>query len=108
MPAQPQNEKKTSTTESSKSPQEERDFLDDFAHELKTPLTSIIASWSLLSEEVDSDKNSPQSRLVQNIGRSAKQMKIKIDELLDLAKMRIKNLDLKKAFRCKIVASGHY
>ena len=89
MPTQPENEKK--------SPKEERDFLDDFAHELKTPLTSIIASWSLLSEETDSSQNSPQSRLVQNIGRSAKQMKIKIDELLDLAIMRIKNLDLKKS-----------
>ncbi|MBT3362478.1 MAG: HAMP domain-containing histidine kinase [Chloroflexi bacterium] len=77
-------------------PEEEKEFLDDFAHELKTPLTSIMASWGLLSEELKLDKTDPLTRLIQNIGRSAKYMEIRMDELMDLARMRIKDLQIEK------------
>jgi signal transduction histidine kinase len=75
---------------------QERTFLDDFAHEIKTPLTSLIASWSLLAEELHQESGSPIARLVRNIGRSAIAMRIRIDELLDTARMRSGELTLNK------------
>ncbi|MFC1951130.1 sensor histidine kinase [Chloroflexota bacterium] len=75
---------------------QEKTFLDDFAHEIKTPLTSIIASWSLLAEELSQQSDGPVPRLVRNIGRSAIVMRIRIDELLDTAMMRSAELTLNK------------
>ncbi len=83
-------------TDKKQSARQERTFLDDFAHEIKTPLTSLIASWSLLAEELPQEGDSPITRLVRNIGRSAIAMRIRIDELLDTARMRSGELTLNK------------
>jgi len=63
-------------------------FTSAIAHELKTPLTSIIAGAELLSEELQGEVPEPQQKLVQNIVRSAHSLETNLDELLDITKMR--------------------
>ena len=63
-------------------------FTSAIAHELKTPLTSIIAGAELLSEELQGEVPEPQQRLMDNIVRSAHSLETNLDELLDITKMR--------------------
>ena len=63
-------------------------FTSAIAHELKTPLTSIIAGAELLSEELQGEVPEPHQKLVQNIVRSARSLETNLDELLDITKMR--------------------
>jgi PAS domain S-box-containing protein len=59
------------------------EFTRALVHELKTPLTSVIASSDLLASEL------PEGlplRLVKNIARGAHDLHKRIDELLDLAR----------------------
>ncbi|MBU2608519.1 MAG: GAF domain-containing protein [Chloroflexi bacterium] len=63
-------------------------FTSVIAHELKTPLTSIIAGAELLSEELQGEVPEPHQKLVQNIVRSAHTLETNLDELLDITKMR--------------------
>jgi|GEM_PF-576200 len=52
-------------------------------HELKTPLTSVIASSELMALELP---EGPLSRMAKNIHRSAGNLNNRIDELLDVAR----------------------
>jgi len=63
-------------------------FTSAIAHELKTPLTSIIVGAELLSEELQGGVPEPQQRLAENIVRSAHSLETNLDELLDITKMR--------------------
>ncbi|MCW4025846.1 MAG: PAS domain-containing sensor histidine kinase [Candidatus Bathyarchaeota archaeon] len=69
-------------------------FTRALVHELKTPLTAIIAS----SESLVKIANSNQTRPVQNIHNSALILNKRIDELLDVAKGEIGILKLNPAF----------
>lgn len=60
------------------------EFLHTVAHEMKTPLTSLLASSELLEERV-SKKDITGSRLVTNIKRSARSMNRRVTELVDSA-----------------------
>lgn len=60
-------------------------------HELKTPITPVLAAAELLLEEI-TDKR--QLRLVQTIDRSAANLNQRIDELLDLARGELNMLEL--------------
>jgi len=72
------------------------EFITVLAHELTTPLASIIAAGGLLAEELENkDPNSPETRLIQNILRSAHHMEGRLAELLDLGKLRAKSFQLK-------------
>lgn len=78
------------------------EFIAAISHELKTPLTSIIASGDLLSEEIRGEKQEPQRRLIQNIVNSAHSLQAKLDELMDAGKkgarlpqLQLKPLDIK-------------
>jgi len=71
------------------------EFLHSVAHELKTPLTAIISSSELMSTEDLSATPDMRERLVDNINRSAWLMDRRVGELLDLARMRIGNIQLK-------------
>jgi len=62
-------------------------FINALAHELKTPLTSIVASGGLLLEELEEDSQSPRVRLVENIIRSTDKLEARLSELLDMAKI---------------------
>jgi signal transduction histidine kinase len=70
------------------------EFTATIAHELKTPLTSIIASAGLLSEEIQGGPQEPQQRLIQNILHSAQILEARISELLDVTKAEVSSLQL--------------
>ena len=67
--------------------QQNVEFTRALVHELKTPLTAIISSSELLSEELGSA--SPSGRLAVNIINSACSLNKRIGELLDVAKGEI-------------------
>jgi len=71
---------------------ERLEFIGVIGHELKTPLTSLIASASLLSEELSGGPDSPEAMLVKNIENAAQSMDDRLSELLNLAKMGISEL----------------
>jgi PAS domain S-box-containing protein len=68
------------------------EFTRALAHELKTPLTSVLASSDLLASEV---KSEPLLSLAKNIRQGANNLDSRIDELLDLAKGEVGILQLK-------------
>ncbi|MFC2070637.1 PAS domain S-box protein [Chloroflexota bacterium] len=67
------------------------DFTRALVHELKTPLTPILAAGELLFDEV---QEAPLLKLIESIRRSASTMSTRIDTLLDLAKGEMNMLEL--------------
>ncbi len=67
------------------------EFTRALAHELKTPLTPILASVDSLLSQLHQE---PQISLASNISRGAETLRRRIDELLDLAKGEIGMLQL--------------
>jgi PAS domain S-box-containing protein len=63
--------------------QKRTEFTRALVHELKTPITPVLAAVELLREEVDDELS---LRLVQSIDRSASNLNRRIDELLDMAR----------------------
>ncbi len=68
------------------------EFTRALAHELKTPLTPVIASSELLVAEL---KQEPLLSLAKNVNRGASNLNNRIDELLDLARGEIGMLQIK-------------
>ena len=63
-------------------------FINTLGHELKTPLTSIVASGGLLLEELKKgEAQSPRLRLLENIISATAKLQSRLNELLDMAKM---------------------
>ena len=67
------------------------EFTRALVHELKTPITPVLASSELLLEEL---KGGPLLDLAQNISQGAYNLNQRIDELLDLARGEIGMLRL--------------
>jgi len=61
-------------------------FIDTLSHELKTPLTSIIAAAGLLEEELLDAKDESHRRLIQTIIRNSNSLESRLAELLDIVK----------------------
>jgi signal transduction histidine kinase len=61
-------------------------FLDTLSHELKTPLTSIIAAAGLLAEELGEAGNESHLRLTQNILHNASTLETRLAELIEIIK----------------------
>jgi len=70
------------------------EFTRGLVHELKTPLTAIMASSDLMSEELP---DGPMLKLARSIHRGATQLNLRIDELLDLARGEMGMLELRLA-----------
>jgi two-component system response regulator VicR len=68
------------------------EFTRAIAHELKTPLTSLLASSDLLASEIDSE---PLQTLAKNIRQGALNLDSRINELLDLVRGEVGMLELK-------------
>lgn len=62
------------------------EFTRALVHELKTPLTPVLASSELLASELEEE---PWLSVAKNIRRGALNLSKRIDELLDLAKVEI-------------------
>lgn len=67
------------------------DFTRTLAHELKTPLTPVLASVDSLLSELDEER---LISLARNISQGANSLNSRIDELLDLARGEIGILEL--------------
>jgi two-component system response regulator VicR len=68
------------------------EFTRAIAHELKTPLTSLLASSDLLASEIDTE---PLQTLARNIRQGALNLDSRINELLDLVRGEVGMLELK-------------
>jgi signal transduction histidine kinase len=67
------------------------DFTRNLIHELKTPLTSLVATSQLLFEE---EKNKKLGKLTQYVWEGANSLNNRIDELHDVVKGEIGKLEL--------------
>lgn len=70
------------------------EFTRALVHELKTPLTPILAASELLIDGITAD---PWLKLSRNIRESALRLNKRVDELLDLARVELGILQLKLA-----------
>ena len=61
-------------------------FLDTLSHELKTPLTSIIAAAGLLAEELAEKGEDSYQKLAKNIIHNAHILETRLAELLEIVK----------------------
>lgn len=61
-------------------------FIDTLSHELKTPLTSIIAAAGLLAEELENNANKSSQKLIQTIIQNSSTLEKRLVELLDIVK----------------------
>lgn len=61
-------------------------FIDTLAHELKTPLTSIIAAAGLLAEELESTADKSCQKLCQTIIQNSNTLETRLAELMDIVK----------------------
>ncbi len=62
-------------------------FLNALAHELKTPVTAVVATAGLLIEELDPKVHSSAVRLTQTIIRAILKLEDRLSELLDMARI---------------------
>jgi len=62
------------------------EFLSNTSHELKTPLTSIIANTEILEYEMCGPVNEEQRRILGSIGRNSQHLLEMISQLLDFAR----------------------
>ena len=79
------------------------DFTRKLIHELKTPLTSLIATSQLLSDQIESDKF---GKLAKHIWESANNLNTRIEELHDIVrgetgilKLNFKQINIEKLLR---------
>ncbi len=72
--------------------QERIEFARALVHELKTPLTPVMASSELLASELQEE---PWASLARNIYRGASNLNRRVDELLDLAQVQVGILQFK-------------
>ncbi|MEW6141962.1 MAG: CHASE4 domain-containing protein [Chloroflexota bacterium] len=69
------------------------DYTRALVHELKTPLTAMIASSELLAEEA---REEPLASMARNVHHAGLDLNNRIDELLDLARGEVGLLTLKR------------
>ena len=70
-------------------------FIDTLSHELKTPLTSIIAAAGLLAEELEQTGDESIQKLIKNIIHNSSVLETRLAELLDTVKTGGGRLSLK-------------
>jgi len=69
-------------------------FIDTLSHELKTPLTSIIAAAGLLAEELQNAGDKSHQRLIQTIIQNAGTLETRLADLLDIVKTGTGSIEL--------------
>jgi PAS domain S-box-containing protein len=61
-------------------------FVDVLAHELRTPVTPLMASIGMLQDLNRGDKDDIQTKLIENMAASIQNLANRLEELLDLAR----------------------
>ncbi len=74
------------------------EFVALLAHELKTPLTPVLASSRLLVEQFHPEPGSLQDRLINSIIRGAEALEARLSDFLDLAQLQAGSFSLQKTF----------
>lgn len=72
------------------------EFVSHVSHELRTPLTSIKGACGLLARSQIGELNPKQARLVEIIDAEGSHLTDLIDDLLDLAKLEAKRVEMKR------------
>lgn len=82
------------------------EFITAASHELKTPLTSVVASSGLLSEELQKLPEGAEKKLIRSVVDGAQALGNRLVRLLELAELRTRTpslesepLELKKALK---------
>lgn len=70
------------------------EFISSLSHELRTPLTAISGACELLLEDFAAELSGPQEEYISMISQGAMHIRRLIDNVLDLAKLEAKRLDL--------------
>lgn len=70
------------------------EFISSLSHELRTPLTAISGACELLLEDFAEELTGPQEEYIVMISQGATLIRKLIDDVLDLAKLEAKRLDL--------------
>lgn len=81
------SQEKLARNEIERQSKERTEFIDALVHEVKTPLTAILASSELMAAQL-SGKSSPLSELAQNLDSSARNLNQRVAELMDFAQMQ--------------------
>jgi K+-sensing histidine kinase KdpD len=71
-------------------------FLSALSHELKTPLTAILASTGLLIEELEQKGEKTFLKIALNISRSAESLQNRLNELLSLSMTKDETFGINK------------
>jgi len=87
------SQEKLARLEIKRQSEERIEFIDSLVHEVKTPLTAILASSELMAVELSSDP-SPLSELAENLDSSAQNLNRRVSELMDFAKLQDNRLVL--------------
>jgi len=71
------------------------EFLANVSHELRTPLNSILGFAELLKDSIGPEMDAKQSRFIQNILGSGRNLLDLINDLLDLAKIEAGKMEVR-------------
>lgn len=70
------------------------EFLACISHELKTPLTAVLGLSSLLKEKSLGELNDRQTRYVQLIYQSGRQLMLVVNDILDLTRIETEQVEI--------------
>ncbi len=70
-------------------------FLSNVTHELRNPIGAIKQSISVILEETTGPLTDPQRKFLSNAKRNLERLSSLIDDILDLAKLEAKKMDIK-------------
>jgi signal transduction histidine kinase len=73
----------------------QEEFFVHASHELRTPVTTLLASADVLLEALPADASEVAHRMVSNIQREAERLATLVDDLLDLNSIRAGRINLK-------------
>ena len=72
------------------------DFLSTVSHELKTPLTSLVAFADILSKNIDKNLSDRQVQHIDVMRRSARRLDVLINDLVDVSQLEGGSLNVVK------------
>jgi signal transduction histidine kinase/CheY-like chemotaxis protein len=72
-------------------------FLSNMTHEFRTPLNSILSLTGMLLDRVDGELTPEQDRQVSYVRKSAEDLSVLVNDLLDLAKIEAGKVDVRPA-----------